>query len=93
MLVGYAAGNKEIQEVVGWALKTLDVPVDALFSTLRKLPVGNAILVPHHPSARGLHTDWDFHDPLLQRLVEPVGLPQLRVVKERLRHCCLLMLV
>ncbi len=44
MLVGYAAGNKEIQEVVGWALKTLDVPVEALFSTLGRT------------AARGLET-------------------------------------
>ncbi|HQZ15409.1 MAG TPA: nickel-dependent hydrogenase large subunit, partial [Vicinamibacteria bacterium] len=34
LLVGYAAGSKEIQEVVGEALKTLKVPVGALFSTL-----------------------------------------------------------
>jgi len=46
---------------------------DALFSTLRNLPVGNVIVVPHHPCARGLHTDWDFHDSLLQRLVEIVS--------------------
>ena len=59
MLVGYAAGNKEIQEVVGWALKTLDVPVEALFSTLGRT------------AARGLETklvaQWsmEFFDQLL----------------------------
>jgi hydrogenase large subunit len=34
LLVGYASGSKEIQEVVNEALKTLNVPVGALFSTL-----------------------------------------------------------
>jgi hydrogenase large subunit len=34
LLVGYAAGSKEIQEVVNDALKALNVPVGALFSTL-----------------------------------------------------------
>ncbi len=34
MLVGYASGRDEFKDIVGWALKTLDVPVDALFSTL-----------------------------------------------------------
>ena len=34
MLVGYAAGHKEIREIVGDTLKTLDVPPAALFSTL-----------------------------------------------------------
>ena len=34
MLVGYARGNEEIQEVVNGALAKLEVPVDALFSTL-----------------------------------------------------------
>jgi len=44
LVVAYAAGNKEVQEVVGWALKTLDVPVTALFSTLGRT------------AARGLET-------------------------------------
>jgi hydrogenase large subunit len=34
LLVGYGRGNKEIQEAVNSALTQLDVPVDALFSTL-----------------------------------------------------------
>ncbi|MBT8188886.1 MAG: nickel-dependent hydrogenase large subunit [Bacteroidia bacterium] len=34
LLVGYGRGNKEIQEEVNAVLKHLDVPVDALFSTL-----------------------------------------------------------
>jgi hydrogenase large subunit len=44
MLVGYASGQKEIQDVVNWALKTLNVPVAALFSTLGRT------------AARGLET-------------------------------------
>ncbi len=44
MLVGYASGRDEFKEVVHWALKTLDVPVDALFSTLGRT------------AARGLET-------------------------------------
>ncbi len=44
LLVGYAAGSQEIQEVVNSALKTLDVPVAALFSTLGRT------------AARGLET-------------------------------------
>jgi hydrogenase large subunit len=44
LLVGYASGQKEIQEVVNWALKTLNVPVGALFSTLGRT------------AARGLET-------------------------------------
>ncbi|NUQ82834.1 MAG: nickel-dependent hydrogenase large subunit [Bacteroidetes bacterium] len=34
MLVGYAAGQEEIKETVGAALRDLNVPVTALFSTL-----------------------------------------------------------
>jgi hydrogenase large subunit len=34
LLVGYGRGNKEIQEAVNGALSHLDVPVDALYSTL-----------------------------------------------------------
>ncbi|MCB2208906.1 MAG: nickel-dependent hydrogenase large subunit [Bacteroidetes bacterium] len=44
MLVGYASGHEEFKEVVHWALKTLDVPVEALFSTLGRT------------AARGLET-------------------------------------
>lgn len=44
LLVAYASGSKEVQEVVGWALKTLNVPVGALFSTLGRT------------AARGLET-------------------------------------
>lgn len=44
MLVGYARGSQEIKEVVDEALKKLDVPVTALFSTLGRT------------AARGLET-------------------------------------
>ncbi len=44
LLVAYASGNKEVQELVGAALKQLDVPVTALFSTLGRT------------AARGLET-------------------------------------
>ncbi len=44
MLVGYASGRADIQEVVNKGLKALDVPVSALFS-----PLGR-------PAARGLET-------------------------------------
>ncbi len=44
MLVGYAAGKEEFKEVVDGALKALDVPVTALFSTLGRT------------AARGLET-------------------------------------
>jgi hydrogenase large subunit len=44
MLVGYASGHEEIKEEVNAALKALDVPVDALFSTLGRT------------AARGLET-------------------------------------
>lgn len=44
MLVAYASGHKEVQELVTFALKTLDVPVGALFSTLGRT------------AARGLET-------------------------------------
>jgi len=62
MLVGYAAGNKEIQDVVNWALKTLGAPVDALFSTLGRT------------AARGLETKliagWamEFYNQLLTNI-------------------------
>jgi hydrogenase large subunit len=44
MLVSYASGNKEVQELVNSVLKQLDVPVTALFSTLGRT------------AARGLET-------------------------------------
>ena len=44
LLVGYGSGHKEIQEVVNEALKALNVPVGALFSTLGRT------------AARGLET-------------------------------------
>lgn len=44
LVVAYASGSKEVQEVVGWALKKLDAPVGALFSTLGRT------------AARGLET-------------------------------------
>ncbi|HEY6340304.1 MAG TPA: nickel-dependent hydrogenase large subunit [Bryobacteraceae bacterium] len=37
MIVGYASGQKEIQEVVNGALKKLDAPATALFSTLGRV--------------------------------------------------------
>jgi hydrogenase large subunit len=48
-LVAYARGNKEIQEQVNGVLKTLDVPVTALFSTLGRT------------AARGLECQWAAH--------------------------------
>lgn len=45
-IVGYAKGHKEITEQINFVLKTLDVPVDALFSTLGRT------------AARGLEADW-----------------------------------
>jgi hydrogenase large subunit len=45
-VIGYMQGNKEIKEQVDWALKTLDVPMDALFSTLGRT------------AARGLEAQW-----------------------------------
>jgi hydrogenase large subunit len=48
-LVAYARGNKEIQEQVNGALKVLDVPVTALFSTLGRT------------AARGLECQWSAH--------------------------------
>ncbi len=44
LLVAYASGSAEVKELVNGALKTLDVPVDALFSTLGRT------------AARGLET-------------------------------------
>ncbi len=45
-IIGYAKGDKEITEQINFVLKTLDVPVDALFSTLGRT------------AARGLEADW-----------------------------------
>jgi len=62
LLVAYASGREEVQEVVNEALKKLDVPVDALFSTLGRT------------AARGLETrliaHWatEFYDQLLSNI-------------------------
>ena len=45
-VIGYAQGNKEITEQLNFVLKTLDVPVTALFSTLGRT------------AARGLEAQW-----------------------------------
>jgi len=45
-VIGYAQGNKEITEQINFVLKTLDVPVSALFSTLGRT------------AARGLEAQW-----------------------------------
>lgn len=45
-VIGYAQGNKEITEQLTLVLKTLDVPVDALFSTLGRT------------AARALEAQW-----------------------------------
>jgi len=62
MLVGYAAGQEEIREVIDGALAKLGVPVDALFSTLGRT------------AARGLETQliahWAkrFYDQLVENI-------------------------
>jgi hydrogenase large subunit len=62
MLVGYASGRAEYKEVIESTLKTLDVPVTALFSTLGRT------------AARGLETkltcDWalEFYQQLLTNI-------------------------
>lgn len=62
MLVGYAAGQEEIRDIVDGALAKLGVPVDALFSTLGRT------------AARGLETQliahWAkrFYDQLVQNI-------------------------
>jgi hydrogenase large subunit len=62
LLVGYGKGNQEIKDVVDEALKKLDVPVTALFSTLGRT------------AARGLETRlvvrWlkEFYDELIGNL-------------------------
>jgi len=62
LLVNYGRGNKEVQEAVNGALAHLDVPVDALFSTLGRT------------AARGIETqlvaNWtmEFYDTLLNNI-------------------------
>lgn len=62
LLVGYARGNQEIQEAVNGALSTLQVPVEALFSTLGRT------------AARGIETqlvaNWtmEFYDTLMTNI-------------------------
>ncbi len=62
LLVGYGRGNKEIQDAVNAALAHLDVPVDALFSTLGRT------------AARGIETqlvaNWtmEFYDTLINNI-------------------------
>ncbi len=62
VLVAYASGSKEVQELVNGTLKALDVPVDALFSTLGRT------------AARGLETKliagWaeEFYQQLLSNI-------------------------
>ena len=48
-IVGYARGHKEMTEQINLVLKTLDVPVTALFSTLGRT------------AARGLEAQWAAH--------------------------------
>ncbi len=45
-IIGYAQGHEEITEQINFVLKTLDVPLDALFSTLGRT------------AARALEADW-----------------------------------
>ncbi len=62
LLVSYARGNKEVQDAVNGALAHLDVPVEALFSTLGRT------------AARGIETqlvaNWtmEFYDTLLNNI-------------------------
>ena len=62
LLVAYASGSEEVQEIVNWALKELKVPVSALFSTLGRT------------AARGLETklvvNWmkEFHQQLITNI-------------------------
>jgi hydrogenase large subunit len=62
VLVGYASGVPEYKEVVDFALKKLDIPVDALFSTLGRT------------AARGLESkllaDWglEFYNKLITNI-------------------------
>ncbi len=62
LLVAYARGNKEVQDAVNGALSHLDVPVEALFSTLGRT------------AARGIETqlvaNWtmEFYDTLINNI-------------------------
>jgi hydrogenase large subunit len=62
LLVGYAAGNEEIKDVVHYGLEALGAPVEALFSTLGRT------------AARGLETkliaNWslEFFDQLIENI-------------------------
>ena len=62
LLVGYGRGNKEVQDAVNGALAHLNVPVEALFSTLGRT------------AARGIETqlvaNWtmEFYDTLLNNI-------------------------
>ena len=62
MLVGYASGREDFKEVVDSALTKLDVPAEALFSTLGRT------------AARGLETQlvaqWnlEFYDKLIENI-------------------------
>ncbi len=62
LLVAYASGSEEVQEIVNWALKELKVPVSALFSTMGRT------------AARGLETklvvNWmkEFHQQLITNI-------------------------
>ncbi|MCG8102208.1 MAG: nickel-dependent hydrogenase large subunit [Candidatus Thiodiazotropha endolucinida] len=61
-VIGYAKGHEEITEQINFVLKTLDVPVTALFSTLGRT------------AARALEADWagdkmrDFMDKLIANI-------------------------
>lgn len=65
MLMGYASGIQEYKDVVDFALKTLDIPVTALFSTLGRT------------AARGLETkltaEWvlEFYNKLIENFKSP----------------------
>ena len=48
-VIGYASGHKEFTEQINFVLKSLDVPVDALFSTLGRT------------AARALEAQWAAH--------------------------------
>jgi hydrogenase large subunit len=59
MLVGYASGREEFQEIVNGTLAALDVPVDALFSTLGRTAA--------RAMETKLMTEWafEFYDSLI----------------------------
>jgi hydrogenase large subunit len=62
MLIGYAAGREDIKATVDWALRALDAPLEALFSTLGRT------------AARGLEAklvaDWalEFYNDLVTNI-------------------------